>query len=376
MNSYNLNETLNIISQEEIKIRDTPISYYNFTLRKYIHSIKTEIDKKVEEWDKNKKYMNPYEFINTSYDHSSPSVCTYRPISRAFFKMIEILNNYDFSFGSSIQTFHLAEGPGGFIEAIQHFRDNKNDIYYGMTLMTEDKDIPKWNKCEQYITKNPNIRLCYGADNTGNLYHIENLIYVKENFRQSMDFITGDGGFDFSIDFNKQEENSLNLIFAEICFAMIMQKKGGSFVLKVFDTFSSTSIEMLYLLSYLYEDVYITKPSTSRPANSEKYIVCINFKLVNNLDEIINKIITIFPIIRENTITSFLDSYINNNFLDKVKEINSIFGQSQIENISLILNYIYENNSRDFYKSTKRSYLNKCIRWCKKNNMPINPIYS
>jgi 23S rRNA U2552 (ribose-2'-O)-methylase RlmE/FtsJ len=61
----------------------------------------------------------------------------------------------------------------------------------------------------------------------------------------------------------------------------MMQKKGGHFVLKVFDTFSSSMIELMYLLTYLYEEVSITKPLTSRPANSEKYILCTKFKMVH-----------------------------------------------------------------------------------------------
>ena len=32
-----------------------------------------------------------------------------------------------------------------------------------------------------------------------------NLLYCFEKYGNSMDLITGDGGFDFSIDFNKQE---------------------------------------------------------------------------------------------------------------------------------------------------------------------------
>ena len=34
-----------------------------------------------------------------------------------------------------IRSFHLAEGPGGFIEAIQLMRMNTDDTYYGMTLI-------------------------------------------------------------------------------------------------------------------------------------------------------------------------------------------------------------------------------------------------
>lgn len=371
MNSYNISETLNIILENDIKIRDVSMCYFNHTLRQYIHSVKTEIDKHVEAWERNKKYMNPYEFINTRYDIRTPPVCDYEPISRAFFKMIEILNNYEFNFPSVMMSFHLAEGPGGFIEALNYIRQNPNDTYYGMTLMNDDKETPKWNKCEKYLNSNPHIKIHYGSDGTGNLYHIENLEYVNTHFENCIDFITADGGFDYSIDFNKQEENSLNLIFSEICFALMMQKKGGSFVLKVFDLFSSASFELIYLLSYLYEQVFIMKPSTSRPANSEKYIICINFRMVPNLNKIKTKIMEIFPMIQKNGLVSFLHLPNNNLFIDKLKEINSIFGQCQIESIISTLNYISNSNHPDSYDN-KRSYIGKCIKWCQKNKMPIN----
>ena len=373
MNSFIISETLNIISDSEIQIRDVSMSYLNLTLRQYIHSVKTEIENHIDKWERNKKFMNPYEFINTRYDSRTPSVCEYEPISRAFFKMIEILNNYNFNFPfpDSIKSFHLAEGPGGFIEALNYIRHNSNDTYYGMTLMNDDKDTPKWNKCERYLNDNPHIKLEYGADGTGNLYHYDNLIYVNENYGGMIDFITADGGFDFSLDFNKQEENSLNLIFSEICFAVMMQKAGGSFVLKVFDTFSSASVEMLYLLSYLYEEVYIMKPSTSRPANSEKYVVCLNFRNVPNLSKIKEKLLAIFQQVQYNGLKSFILMPTNITFMDKIKEVNSIFGQVQIESIINTLNYITNGNNQDVYDN-KKTHIGKCIKWCQKNKMPIN----
>ena len=45
-----------------------------------------------------------------------------------------------------------------------------------------------------------------------------------------MDFITGDGGFDFSVDFNSQEKHIADLLMAQVFYALIMQKKGGCFV--------------------------------------------------------------------------------------------------------------------------------------------------
>ncbi len=379
MNSYSINETIHSITENNVDfLLDKPMEYYNITLRSYIHNIKLEIDKLTEQWEKNKKYLNQYEFINTHFDSNTPSVCIYKPISRSFFKMIEMLNSYEFNLSSDkITSFHLAEGPGGFIEALAYMRKNKNDIYYGMTLMDESRDVPKWSRCEQNLMKSNNIIIDSGIDGTGNLYHLENLQYVKDKYSHSMDFITADGGFDYSLDFNSQEENSLNLIFAEICFAIVMQKKGGSFIIKMYDTFSSGSMELIYLLSYFYEEIIITKPSPSRPANSEKYFVCLNFQMKPNTDKIINKIIEKYNLIQSNKFTNILNLPLSNHFLDKMKEINSIFGQCQVENILSILTFIYDkNNNTERLEQLKKSHLNKCIKWCKKYNLPVNEIYN
>jgi 23S rRNA U2552 (ribose-2'-O)-methylase RlmE/FtsJ len=374
MNSYNISDIIPIIPDINIKLNGELV-YINETLRDYTHKIKLEINPIIEQWDKNKKYLNPYEFINTNYDIITPYVCSYKPISRAFFKMIELLHNFNFNFNKNIISFHLAEGPGGFIEALQYIRNNENDRYYGMTLMEGNKEVPKWDKSSIYLNKHPNIIIEKGFDKTGNLYNIENLEYVYKHYKHSVDFITGDGGFDFSIDFNKQEENSLNLIICEVFYAMIIQKKGGSFILKMFDTFSSLSIEILYLLCYLYENVYITKPLPSRPANSERYIICNNFKMVHNLDSLIQNIFNKFYVIKTNQIVSILNTSISNCFIEKIKEVNAIFGQSQIENIMNIINYIKDTSHNEKQELYKKSYLNKCIKWCKKYNLPINDQY-
>lgn len=377
MNSYNTCDIIINIKESDIKFLfdNEKDSYLNVTLRQYIHNVKTQIDKDVKRWEKNKKFSNPYEFINTNIDTMNPCICSHKPISRSFFKMIEILNSGIFSFHTqNIKSFHLAEGPGGFIEALLMFRKNKKDIYYGITLMDKNNDVPKWTKSEKFLRQNKNVNILYGSDNTGNLYHRENLIHIKNKFNNSIDFITGDGGFDYSVDFNKQEENSINLIFSEICFAIMAQKKGGHFVLKIFDSFHSCTVKMLYFLNYLYEEVYIMKPSSSRIANSEKYVICKTFKSVHNLNDIQNTIISQYNKIKTNKLTSILSCVIPNAFIEKIIEINAIFGQQQIENIQFTLNNNYDEKENKI-EQTKASNINKCIKWCKKYNMPINDLY-
>ena len=371
MTSYSISDIICVLETSNINlIYDQSMSYINETLREYSHSIKKEIDNQSKLWDKYKKYSNPYEFINTSFDIHTLPICNYKPLSRSYFKMIEILNHYSFSFPSTIISFHLAEGPGGFIEAISNYRKNNDDIYYGMTLIEGQDNIPKWKKKELYLNIHKNIILEYGIDNTGNLYNKPNLEYVYNKYKHSIDFVTGDGGFDYSMDFNKQEEKSLNLIFSQILFAICIQKKGGSFVLKLFDTFTSLSVELIYLLNYLYEEIYIIKPLTSRPANSEKYIICIRFRMVQNIEDIIKKMIDNYDLCNKN-ITSILNNEIPLIFLDKIKDINSITGQTQIEYIQHVLSYMLDENRKTNLENIKKSHLLKCIKWCKKHNLPI-----
>ena len=371
MNIFPIHDMMVFIDAADIVFKEIDRSYSNPSLREYSHKIKMEIEPNLRYWDKYKKITNPFEYINTPFDAHTPCVCQYKPISRAFFKLHEILQCCSFHFPYTMNSYHLAEGPGGFIEAILYHRRQREDLYYGMTLLERDKDIPVWDKCQRNLMKsNKNIHIEEG-DGTGNLLHLENLLYVKEKHGGSMDFVTGDGGFDFSHDFNQQEESAINLIFAEVCFAMVLQKKGGSFVLKVFDTYTSTMTEIIYLLTYLYEEVIFIKPTMSRPANSEKYIVCMKFKQVHNLEDMIQKMILFYPRLKAEPIYSFLDLYIPNCFLSKLKEINSILGQAQNIAILKILLSISDESpeNQEYYK---KRYLVKCMKWCKKQNLPIH----
>ena len=350
---YIINDFLFSINPHEINLlydqdEKSEKPFVNPSLQEYLSKIKTEIDNYPDKWDHYKKITNKFEFINTPFFWEDPKinscVCSYKPISRSYFKMIEILNHYDFAFPPSMKSFHLAEGPGGFIEALHKFRDCSNDKYVGMTLIEEDKDIPKWNKIQQFMKNRPNIFLEYGPKQDGNLYYKHNLLYIKDTYANACDFITADGGFDYSVDFNKQEENSINLIFCEILYALILQKEGGSFVLKIFDMFHETTIEMLYLLSYFYKQVYVHKPNTSREANSEKYIICKGFVMNAHYEKIMTSLIQQFQDLSRKQMRGIFTFQLNSYFLSKIQEINAIYGQQQVENILNTINYIKDSN--------------------------------
>ena len=110
-----------------------------------LYNLKTEINNYTEYWDLYKKITNPYEYIHTQIKNKKLSVCNFKPISRSFFKLIEISNVFNiFDEKNPITTLHLAEGPGGFIQALDYLRKNDNDIYYGITLISNNVNIPNW----------------------------------------------------------------------------------------------------------------------------------------------------------------------------------------------------------------------------------------
>jgi len=344
------------------------------TLNNYLNEIKHAINDNNDNWDHIKKYTNPYEFIHTIIPGNKYSVSKLKPLSRSYYKMIEIsslLNIFENFNTSNIKTFHLAEGPGGFIEATVDLRNNIHDKYIGMTLINEDPNVPGWKKTEGYLNINKNIEIETGSSNTGDLLDINNLKYCREKYKNSCDIITADGGFDFSVDFNHQEVMATNLLFAELSFALVMQKIDGHFILKIFDIFSKATLDMLYLLSSCYQEVYIVKPNTSRLANSEKYIVCKYFKGVSEelLTSIIgqyNKLTTI------KYISSIFDYKLDYYFINKIEEYNAIFGQQQMENISSTINLINSKNKNEKIETLKKININKSIIWCEKYNILCN----
>tara|TARA_B100001769_G_C22112500_1_gene602367 strand:+ start:9450 stop:10625 length:1176 start_codon:yes stop_codon:yes gene_type:complete len=363
---------LHLITSRECK---TNIPIVNKTLVNYLTKIKTEIDNKHEDWDHYKKYINPYEYIHSHISNTKNAICKVKPLSRSYFKMIEMCKIFNLVSELPInsKSFHLAEGPGGFIEALCYLRNNKNDSYVGMTLLDNDVNVPGWKKSITFLENNKNVIIEKGFDNTGNLLLLENLKYCVNKYRGSIDLVTADGGFDYSVDFNNQEIVSTNLILCQIFYAIGIQKENGNFLIKFFDTFTNISLEMIYLLSILYEDIYFIKPNTSRYANSEKYIVCKKFR-IRDTSNIMKKIFTFFnDICNGEDIINILSLEMPYLFINKIEELNAIFGQQQLDSISNTLNLI-NNSKKDKLEIIKKNNIQKCISWCQKYNLPYNKI--
>lgn len=359
-------------------IKNDDISCISYSLSNYLNDIKRKIDNYENDWDGFKKYTNPFEYINTVITKKNICISKLKPLSRSYYKMIEIIDIFKLleKQKDTIQSFHIAEGPGGFIEALVTKRDNKNDKYTGISLLDDkdDNNIPGWKKSKQFLENNPNVFIENGIKQDGNILDIDNFDYVVNKYKSTMDFITADGGFDFSIDFNNQENVMFQLLCAQICFAISLQKKGGCFVLKIFDCFSEKTVDLIYLLCCFYKTVHICKPQTSRYANSEKYVVCKNF-LFGKSENYLSKIRSLLiDVLNDDKINRIIDEKIPEFFINKIEEMNSTIGLQQIETINNTMKLIENKNKNEKIENLIKNNIQKSIHWCVKHEVPYNNV--
>ncbi len=400
---YKNDDITKIATIENIKLEWKPKTQ-SLLFKQYYEEIskkKEEIDKleNNEIWDKMKKIGNPYELVYTTYHRKkkNDSISKYIPLSRSYFKMWEIYNNYPilqhFPLNSKFYFAHLAEGPGGFMEAsynyIQHLRSSHyshhvvcRDVYEGITLKPHNDYVPDWNKIQKIFGKDTNINVNYG-----NLYIYEDVLeYIKKFEKNKAHVVTADGGFDYSSDFNGQELNSCQIIYSEVVIALKILAEKGTFICKVFDLFSVTMIRILDILQRNFEYIYIYKPESSRPANSEKYIICINF--LNKISEE-NKDELLYIIKEWNHLVDSKDeTFKKAHFVDilnikcssqlvhELNLYNKNYLNYQKKSLDKILNIAKNNPSsmidKKIYDELIKIQVQNAYNWCIKYNIPIN----
>lgn len=339
---------------------DIPLTQFGYT--KELSEIKEKAGEVFKRFDGKKqvfRVVNPYERYIDNYDKSIGKVIN-NILSRAYYKLWEILITFPELIDNNNKNFrsaHIAEGPGSFIQACVNYRDkfskhSKTDSYYGITLHSEDKLVPSFetnsfipniNRYHQHKTYSLKSSQGDNSKDNGDITNPKTTKNFKKEINDLVDFVTADGGFPWD-DEGNQEQEAYKLIFAEIYMALSIQNKGGSFVLKIFDTYCSITLKFILILNELYEKVYVCKPLTSRNSNSEKYIVCIGYKPnKKHLDEL-DKL--------------YQSNFLNNRYLldifptyepsievkKQITDINITLGNIQFNQINKMIQFIEKNN--------------------------------
>lgn len=348
---------------------------YDITYGSFECSISNElIDKKNEinvyeeehKWELAKKLANPYEMVYSQEEKFKyPNLAFIKPLSRSYFKMIELLyvSNFfqDFKLVHYFRSVHVAEGPGGFIQAFidvteQHRKKVKK--IDAITLRSETYYVPGWKKANSFIKRYSDIlNISYGCDNTGNINNHLNQDYFVNSIDNKVHIFTADGGFDFSTDYTQQEKLIFQLLVSSFIVALQTLMLNGYCYIKLFDTYSTSTKTLLALCGSCFKEFSIYKPAISRPCNSERYFIGKNLK--NNTKKVLD-ILKIFQIQLQDdkypimTIDSLTEKYID--------DISSILEKKQIEHINLAKEFA---ENPELHKEYYQTHLQKSVLFCK-----------
>jgi FtsJ-like methyltransferase len=345
-------------------------------------------------WDDYKKVTNPYEYIFLSWNRrSSRSVATRQPLSRSYFKMIEMWKRLDLTTelapfmqpntGIGLRTAHAAEGPGGFIEACLTMA-TKNMLsgihnwgYVGtdaITLRSEAKNVPGWRKAVKFLAYWPQITIQDGEDATGNILTKANQDHFVKwtNIRHpdGVHLYTADGGFDFSSDYNAQEDSIFPLLLAEAIIGLKVLGKGGCMIIKCFDTTEQPTLDLLWLISRAFRSWGISKPHTSRSGNAERYFIGKGYlgpssDIINMLDAYQAKQQFLFPILAHPV---QCDSW--KPTMDLIQKLQVEIEQMEIVVIRQTLDLIKTTDPM-VIEGLVRENVNRSIEWCKNHDEEI-----
>ena len=137
----------NIDIDIDIKLSDDyPIDYINGDYKNMLNKIKNDVCN-YENWYIYRKLFTSLLFLNYYHNKKNIGIFKKNVLSRSYFKMIEIHNDYNICKmnKNNIKVAFIAEAPGGFIEAFYKIRNKYNDSYYGISLIEENKNnIPTW----------------------------------------------------------------------------------------------------------------------------------------------------------------------------------------------------------------------------------------
>ena len=187
----------------------------------------------------------------------------HRPINRAYFKMREL--------GVHVPppqaVLCLAEAPGGFAQACEHMwpRARCAAVSLGGEAAIPFSDALR--KCQ----------ILRDAPNTGDLTALECIRWLAQRTANRYDLVTADGGVEVD-DHTVLEQCHTCLALAQACCAIAANRTGGSFVLKIFEGCTAPTLDLCRLLRMLYASVTVEKPRTSKACNSERYVICVNFR--------------------------------------------------------------------------------------------------
>lgn len=346
-------------SDENIKLAsiiDYPKCSYGF--HHYIHSLRKDIEVLKQFENKKKVYLviNKFEIEIDNYDKSIKqetdkflNIKTDIPkiVSLDFYKLWEMYFMFDISDITKESKNLIMTDDGSIMQSLIHFRQTYSKEY--------KKDDYHFLKINQDI----NVQITDINKNFSEYYEKNKKISFIVNLKEKYDLIIGGGNIILNENTFIYEQDYFKLLLIQIINGMKNQKKNGSFVIKIFETYTQVMSKIFAILISSYEKVFIVKPYTSKPNLSERFIVCQNFNITdketNRLDKLLKTLI-------ENPKLKVIDIFstyqIEKDLQMRIIELNTILSNQYFMAVGNIVNFV---NSQNYYGDIYQKYRDEQI---------------
>ena len=314
--------------------------YISHSLYNFYNNVKKQIilmgsDLSYNDYEEIITTVNPYEYIFSKVPGSKFSVSKLKPKTNMFYDYLEItstLNIFEPFKNKTIKSLHISSSCDDSIDCIEMIREN----------YTEDE------------------------------------IFSFETINDEMYKSIIEENFDFMF-FDKKCDNINNYIINLIEFIMLIlrfQRSNGVSIIKIYYVFHKPIVDMMYLITSLFDKVFVIKPNTSNITTFEKYLVCKGFISNENKLELykqnyikLNNFIKNLP--HEN-VSTIISNNIPYYFINKIDDMNCIIGQQQLEALDLIISIFKHTNKEDKIEIIKKINIQKSVNWCEKFQIPYN----
>jgi len=346
--------------------------------QQYLHAniVKMEI---IKEFEKKKKVYSTMRLFNTYIDDHDTGIRDVTKkyfklsdkdiiLGNGFYKMWEILMMFDITKSDTLNSIHILD-DGSLAQSVLLFRDNfsKNSQKDKSFILTPTKSIN--DVFEKTYNKQLTILQC-NENLTQN-----DISKVIKNAPKKVDLVTAYGSPKWKYNILLEQE-LFELLIGEIVCALSVLSDGGHFICRFFETYTVTSCKLIYVLSTLFEEVYLFKPLTSHVSTSEKFLVCKKFsskpKVLDNLNKLFK---TINDLNEEGKTKQKKNSKLNitNIFPEVVFPVdyqvmltcmNTDISNKQIININKIVSFINSQNYfGESYTDERSNQINASTYW-------------
>lgn len=342
MSYYTLPKNINVVNVNPISSNDICKPYLSYSFLTYYLEIKNQIinmfslndDLSNNTFDDAIKIVNPYEFIFSKVPGSKFSVSKLKPNTNLFYDLFEIFNNLNLFENfkkDSIKSLHISPNYNDSVDCYEMFREGFNDC----------------------IKKFSNLDI--NTDNN-----------LPENEFEYIFFET-----------NTTCEREYFISFINLIIIILRhQTTNGNIIIKIKNILHKPVLDCLYLLTSLYDKVYIAKPYANNIISFDRYVVCKSFQSTESSRTYLKfnliKLIVFLKKLDSKNITDVLDFDVPCYFKNKIDDLNIIIGQQQIETMSQIINIFKNKNKNDKIESIKKLNIQKSVSWCEKYKIPCN----